>query len=159
MSGSTEWISGQPGRFGLMDRFGQAHVWTDGRLEPAGYFVSHEQVKMVPEAGNPPESSQNQPLYLFEDPNRNVPDAYLAYGRPPEVPQIDGLANAARVFSLLGFLGFAFGPIGLILGYIALGRLREDDVASRKVARNAIIFGWIFTVIFLILVIAIVTQH
>jgi hypothetical protein len=98
-----------------------------------------------------------QPLY--EDP-RLVPPIMLVIPlpRPPEVPRVNGLAKTARVFSFLGFLALPFGIIGLILGYNALGKIRDDDVESRSVARTAIIVGWIFTGLTVLLVLLIVSH-
>jgi hypothetical protein len=158
MSGSAEWIGKQPGGSSLMDGNGVIHILADEGWAPTKLTADPKLVDMVRQSGANPQfwSISRRPLYLFEDPR--LPYEYIAFPRPPEVPQINGLAKAARVFSFLGFLGLVFGPIGLILGYIALGRLRDDDVASRKVARTAIIVGWIITVLLFLLVLRILTQ-
>ena len=76
----------------------------------------------------------------------------------PTVPKVNGLATTARVLSWLGLLALPFGVIGLVLGYVALGQIEKDDAESRSVAKTAIIVGWIFTVLFVILVIWILSS-
>jgi uncharacterized protein DUF4190 len=104
--------------------------------------VSAEALGIIRLVGQPvDEGPSGENLYIDPDPrNLDVPDL-----RPPEVPKVNGLATTARIFSWLGLLALPIGIIGLILGYMALGQIASDDAASRSVARTAIIVGWIFT--------------
>lgn len=92
---------------------------------------------------------------LYKDPS--LPP-YIPLPRLPKVPQVNGLAKTARVFSFLGLLALPFGIIGLIMGYIALDQIRDDDVESRSVAKTAIVVGWIFTVLTFLAVLLIVSH-
>jgi hypothetical protein len=82
----------------------------------------------------------HEALDIIDQTQPSVPDL-----RPPKVPKVNGLARTARVFSWLGLLAYPFAIIGLIMGYIALGRIANDDVKSRSIAKTAIRVGWIFT--------------
>jgi hypothetical protein len=98
-------------------------------------------------------SLDGHPLY------RNPRYSYIPIPPPPEIPRVDGLARTARVFSWLGFLSLPFGIVGLILGYTALSRISENDARSRSVAWTAIVVGWIFTVLTVVLVVLILTHR
>lgn len=93
-----------------------------------------------------------QDLYIDPD-NPPVPDLRL-----PIVPRVNSLATTARVFSWLGILALPLGIIGLIMGYMALGQIASDDMASRSVAKTAIIVGWIFTVLTVIVVVGVLSH-
>jgi uncharacterized protein DUF4190 len=134
-----------------------SYVSEDGRIHgfipnigwvPTGDNASPELLARIRQPGaiTSERSRKGEPLY--RDPRVN----YLPIPRPPEVPRVNGLATTARVFSWLGLLALPFGTIGLILGYMALGRIASNDAESRSVAKTAIIVGWIFTVILVVLV-------
>lgn len=98
-------------------------------------------------------SINGRPLYLFEDPR--LPDQYIAFPTPPEVPKINGLAKAARAFGFLSILFIPCALIALICGYAALGQIRDRGEGGREAAMTGIIIGWIFTGLFIVLVILI----
>jgi hypothetical protein len=155
MSGSTEWIGRQPAELGLVGEDGRIHGWIpDEGWTATERTASPELVDMLRRTGAYPVavSIDGQPLY--KDPRLR----YFPIPQPSEVPRVNGLAKAARVFSFLGFLFLPFGIIGLTLGYKALGQIRDDDAESRSVARTGITVGWIFTGL-TVLVVFLVVSH
>jgi hypothetical protein len=127
---------------------------------PGGGWMPAPPLRVTPEAlntirltGQPVDRGPSgQDLYIDPD-NPPVPDL-----RMPMVPRVNGLATTARVFSWLGLLALPSGIIGLILGYMALGQIASDDAASRSVAKTAIIVGWIFTALTVIVVVGVLSQ-
>jgi hypothetical protein len=135
----------QPNVHHLVDWAGREYGWAPGQgWILTGAHVTDEVLNEVRRTGTQVPTGPGQVLYI--DP-ADPPVPYLN----PTVPKVNGLATTARVFSWLGLLALPFGIIGLILGYMALGQIAKDDAASRSVAKTAIIVGWIFTVLFVIL--------
>jgi hypothetical protein len=141
----------------LLDRAGEVYGWVPNKGEwaPTGEFY-HDAAEMLRQrvTSAPVAWSAGHPLY--EDPRPRM--SYIPIPRPPEIPRVDGLAKTARVFSFLGFLFSPFAIVGLILGYKALTRIRNDDAESRSVAWTAIVVGWIVTGLALLLVLLIVAH-
>ena len=155
MYGSTEGSGKQRLAWGLMDRNGRIHeLIADEGWVPTGERATPEVVDNLRRTGAAPVAKTKSGIPLYED----LRLRYVSIPRPLEVPRVNGLAKAARVFSFLGFLALPFGIIGLILGYKALGQIRDDDVESRSVARTAIIVGWILTGLAVLVVLLIVSH-
>jgi hypothetical protein len=151
----------EPNAGHLVDWAGREYGWARGQgwiltgSEVTGEPLNEIRRANMPATGGP----SGQPLYidgqlLYIDP-AHPPVPYL---HPPTIPRVNGLARTARVFSWLGLLSLPFGIIGLILGYMALGRIASDDAESRSVAKTAIIVGWIFTVLTVVLVLWILSD-
>jgi hypothetical protein len=133
----------------LVDQDGRVYDWTpDKGWIPTNLPATHEAVIAIRTTGAPVAMSPETGEQLYRDPTQPS----VSYLHTPTVPRVNGLAKTARVFSWLGLLFLPFGIIGLILGYMALSQIAKDDAVSRSVARTAIIVGWIFTVITVILV-------
>lgn len=76
------------------------------------------------------------------------PGAALAAPR-----EMNGLAVAAFVLAIVGLCG-PIGILGLILGYVAKGQIKQRNNSGEGLARAAIILGWISIILFLLLVVA-----
>jgi hypothetical protein len=144
----------QPDEGYLADWDGVAYDWAPGKgWIPTNLTVTHEALRIIRITRKPVATGTSGQL-LYRDPTRvYVPDL-----RPPTVPKVNGLATTARVFSWLGLVALPFGIIGLILGYMALGRIASDDVKSRSVAKTAIIVGWVFTALTVVVALLVVSH-
>lgn len=69
---------------------------------------------------------------------------YPPYGYPPP-RTTNGMAIAALVCSLSGFLTFLSAPVGAILGHIARKQIRERGEEGDGMALAGIVIGWIIT--------------
>ncbi|MCD0444006.1 DUF4190 domain-containing protein [Glycomyces sp. A-F 0318] len=72
-----------------------------------------------------------------------------AVGGPREM---NGLAIAAFVIAIVGWCS-PLGILGLILGYVARGQIRERNNSGEGLAKAAIILGWIAIVAFILLIV------
>ncbi|WP_265520196.1 DUF4190 domain-containing protein [Oerskovia flava] len=65
------------------------------------------------------------------------------------LPRTNGMAIAAMVTSLAGFLCIGFsGLVGLVLGIVALGQIRRDGTRGKGMAITGIVVGAFFSAIF-----------
>lgn len=67
-------------------------------------------------------------------------------GSQPPAASTNGTAIAALVLSLL------LSPVGIILGYVARSQIKRTGEAGAGLAKAALIIGWIFTLIPVIVV-------
>lgn len=72
------------------------------------------------------------------------PDGY-GYQPPPPAVGTNGLAIAALVCSLFGWLCVIGGILGIILGVLALGQIRQSGQGGRGLAIAGIVIGGIVT--------------
>lgn len=96
-------------------------------------------------------------LDLYYDPRRVLPIALLCIA-PREMPKMNSLASAARIFA---FMSLLFGPcalVALICGYAALGQIRDRGERGRDVAMTGIVIGWVI-VGFYILLVVLIASH
>lgn len=118
-----------------------------------------------------PESSYSSPSYAdpsYSSPSYPAADPYaapLAYAGAAPLPK--GLAVSSLVLGILAFLtgfivlGFLFAIAGLILGFLALGRVRKGTASGKGMAIaglilsglgligsivSAVFFSWLFSV-------------
>jgi hypothetical protein len=158
-------IGGQPVDPYLLNLGGEVYAWRpDLRrwefTEQHDYNAARklQQIEAVNPAAMPkPEypwkDNEGRPLYR----NPDIP-RIISIPRPPEIPRINGLAQAARVFSFLGILLTPCALIGAICGHIALGQIRDGDLRSRSVALTAITVGWIIVGLTILIVIFIASH-
>lgn len=55
------------------------------------------------------------------------------------------LAIIALVSAMAGVATFIFAPIGAVLGHVAMNQIRRSGQAGARLARAAIIVGWVVT--------------
>ena len=106
-----------------------------GPGQQLGYPDPGQQVSGQP-FGDQPTSVAGQPV-----------PAYPPYGYPP-MPlgqPTNGMAIAALVLSLVGIASCITAPIGAVLGHVARRQIRERGEGGDGMALAAIIVGWIFT--------------
>src|SRR5580700_8922249 len=146
--------SKEPDERYLADWDGVAYDWAPGKgWIRTNLTVTHEALNMIRITGKPVATSTSGKLLYIDPTQPYFPDLRL-----PTVPKVNGLATTARAFSWLGLLALPFGTIGLILGYMALGRIASDDVKSRSVAKTAVIVGWIFTGLMVFLAVLVINH-
>jgi hypothetical protein len=112
-----------------------------------------------PAGGYPPQPPAGRPQYPAGQPqypyNQQYPQygAYpYPYGYPPPQPGTNGLAIAAMVCGICGFLCAVPGLVGVILGIISLPQIKRSQQSGRGMAIAGIVVGslWILAVILLI---------
>jgi hypothetical protein len=92
-------------------------------------------------------------------PGYGAPGGQPGYGYPGGKPR-NGLGTAALVLGILGLLGSILlfggllGIIAIILGFIALGRVRRGEATNRGASIAGIVLGFLSLVIPIILIIA-----
>jgi hypothetical protein len=110
-----------------------------------------------PQSGPAPQQQAPMPGYGYPPP---PPGAY--YGYPPIAQaRTNGLAIAALVCGICGFLYLVPAILGIVFGAIALRQIRRDSTEGRGMAIAGIAVGaaWLLLVVVLILiVIAVSTQ-
>ncbi|RIV30870.1 DUF4190 domain-containing protein [Micromonospora radicis] len=99
-------------------------------VDPYAGAKSAPSVAPYPAAGYPPPP----PGYGYPPPG---------YGHPQ--PQTNPLAIAALVLSLIGIVSCITAPIGAIMGHVASRQIRERGEGGEGMAKAAIIVGWVFT--------------
>lgn len=101
---------------------------------------------MVNESATPPSAPSPQPGPA-PDPRLNPPVVYLPVAAPPT----DGVAIASFV---CGLLGLAIVPI--ILGHLALGRIRRDRTQGTAFAVIGLVLGYLTLSVYLIFVVILI---
>lgn len=87
------------------------------------------------------------PVYGQPGPGGYPPPGYPGYGHPPYDPasQESGMAIASLVCSILGIM--MCGPCtaipGVILGHIALGKIKRGEAGGKGMAQAGLIIGYI----------------
>ncbi|SCL26804.1 protein of unknown function [Micromonospora nigra] len=105
----------------------------DGPPPPVGYPTSGYPAPGYPAPGHP------APGYA----------PYPGYAPPPKT---NGLAIAALVLSLVGFTSCITGPVGAIMGHVAMRQIRETGEGGEGLAKAAIIVGWIVTALLVVFI-------
>lgn len=84
---------------------------------------------------------------MSEPPPSYPPPPPGGYGAPPPPPAVgtNGLAIASLVCSLFGWLCVIGGILGIILGVLALGQIRQSGQGGRGLAIAGIVIGGIVT--------------
>lgn len=78
------------------------------------------------------------------------------YAYPPMPPGNNGLAIASLVTSLCGFLCFLPGIVGLVLGIIALNRIKETGEQGRGMAIAGIAIGGVFSAVVVLYIVVLI---
>lgn len=82
----------------------------------------------------------------MSEPPPSYPPPPGGYGYPPPQPVgTSGLAIASLVCSLFGWLCIIGGILGIILGVLALGQIRQSGQGGRGLAIAGIVIGGIVT--------------
>ncbi|MGQ5260514.1 DUF4190 domain-containing protein [Micromonospora sp. ZYX-F-536] len=110
-----------------------------------------------PYAGGQLPPGQPVPGYA---PQGYAPPGYAAPGYPPQhpgygypaPPKTNGMAIAAFVLSLIGITSCITAPVGAILGHVARKQIRATGESGEGMAKAAIIIGWIFTGLLVLLI-------
>jgi hypothetical protein len=68
---------------------------------------------------------------------------YPGYPAPPR--RTNGLAIAALICSLGGFVTGISAPVGAVLGHMAIKQIEQTGEEGAGLAKAAIIVGWIIT--------------
>jgi hypothetical protein len=82
------------------------------------------------------------------------------YGYPPAERPRNGLGTAALVLGILGLItsifliGGLFGLIAIVLGFLALGRVRRHEATNRGASIAGIVLGVLSLIVPIILVVA-----
>lgn len=77
-------------------------------------------------------------------------DTTMAAAAPAR--EMNGLAVASFSVAMVGLCS-PLGILGLIMGYVARGQIRERNNSGAGLAKAAIIMGWISIVAFILLVV------
>lgn len=99
--------------------------------------------------GTPPAVAYPAPAYPA--PGYPAP-GYAPYPGYAPPPRTNGLAIAALVLSLVGFTSCITGPIGAIMGHVAMRQIRETGEGGEGLAKAAIIVGWIVTALLVVVI-------
>jgi peptidyl-prolyl cis-trans isomerase B (cyclophilin B) len=117
----------------------------------------------VSESGRPPAPDpwESVPGSAVPPPSPQVPPGYGGFP-PPYYPagfqpaRTDGLAIAALVCGLCGFLCFVPGIFGVIFGIVALRRIDRDRIEGKGLAIAGIATGAVWTALLLFVVVSLV---
>ncbi|OMC14715.1 DUF4190 domain-containing protein [Mycobacterium sp. SP-6446] len=82
---------------------------------------------------------------MSEPPPRYPPPGGYGYQPPPPAVGTNGLAITSLVCSLFGWLCIIGGILGIILGVLALGQIRQSGQGGRGLAIAGIVIGGIVT--------------
>jgi hypothetical protein len=105
------------------------------------------------------EPAAGQPGPYSNDPPAGGQPAYGGYPAPPTQPR-NGLGTAALVLGIIGlltsilFFGGVFGLIAIVLGIVALGRVRRGEATNRGASIAGIVLGVLSLVIPVVLIVA-----
>jgi Domain of unknown function (DUF4190) len=131
----------------LVNMEGEVYGWvpdlqswkSTGRTEPDAakllWQIGASDPSALPKPDQPWADIAGRPLY--RDPR--IP--YIPLPRPPVIPKMNGLAQAARVLSFIGIVFLPFAILGTICGIIALGQIRDRGEQGRDAAITAIVVG------------------
>ena len=111
-----------------------------------------------PVPGQP--GQQGQPWYgPAPQPGFGPPPGYpppyqygYPYGYPPPRSGANGMAIAAMVCGLCGFLCLVPGVVGIILGIVSLPQIKRSQQSGRGMAITGIVVGSLWIVLFVLLV-------
>lgn len=78
------------------------------------------------------------------------------YGQPSGPTKTDGMAIGALVASVIGLCTCIGSVVGIVLGFIAMGRTREGRVGGRGLAISAVALGFVGVVLWIAGVIGLV---
>jgi hypothetical protein len=57
-----------------------------------------------------------------------------------------GVSGKTNVLAIVGLIAvFVVAPVGAILGHVAKGQMRESGEKGQGLAQAAVILGWLFT--------------
>lgn len=111
--------------------------------------------------GQQPGGYEQQPTG-YGQPGQSPPPGYGQLGGP-QVPQKNGLGIAALVLGILSlvswflFIGGLFGLIAIILGVIALGRVKRGEANNKGMAIAGIVTGAIGLLLTILVVVGVAT--
>ncbi|MEX0991458.1 MAG: DUF4190 domain-containing protein [Actinomycetota bacterium] len=118
---------------------------TSPHAAPSSTGATQPQPQAIPPAGPPPILQQ--------------PSLQPAQG----APRANGLAVAAMVCSLVGFLvfGIVLGPIGLILGIVALNQINNSGglQGGKGMATTGVVVGVVDVVAFFVIISALTSGY
>ena len=98
-----------------------------------------------------PQPPQYGPLSGY--PAQQNPYGAYGYGYPPPPPSgTNGMAIAAMVCGLCGFLCIIPGVVGIILGFVSLPQIRRTQQGGRGMAITGIVAGFVWIAVFVLLI-------
>jgi len=110
---------------------------------------------VVPQPGGIP----GQPWYE-STPQYGLPPGYppsnqygYPYGYPPRQSGTNGMAIAAMVCGLCGFLCLVPGLVGIILGVVSLPQIKRSQQSGRGMAITGIVVGSLWILAFVLLLV------
>jgi len=104
-------------------------------------------------APQPPYGGGQQWQYGAGGPGGYQQPYYYGYGYAPQRPGTNGMAIAAMVCGLCGFLCLIPGIVGLILGLISLPEIKRSGQSGRGMAITGIVAGALWVVGFVLLIV------
>jgi hypothetical protein len=96
----------------------------------------------------PPQYPQQAPQSPYGDPYGNP---YGYYGYQPPISGTNGMAIAAMVCGICGFLCLLPGLVGIILGIVSLPQIKRTQQSGRGMAITGIVVGSLWILAFILL--------
>ncbi len=134
---------------------GQPPPWGDGPATPPGAPPQYGPPPGAPPQYGPPAGAPPGygPPPGYGQPPGFGPPGYGPPGGPPPTQGTSGLATAALVTGIL------LGPVGVVLGIIALRRIKRTREGGRGLAIAGIVIGALSTVLSVIFIVVALTRQ